>query len=452
MSTFNAIESNTEYQIISAIISNSDRTVDFQVDIKRLITSFQIFEHIEKAYLTAEVIFADTSNIIQDIDFQGGEKLTLEIAQSEETNEGLYITKEFLIDKIENVRRVDEATDAVMLHCVEYHLFKSSIQNISRSYIGRVGNTIKKIMSEYLDKNLLILGDELIDDLKVIIPNLNPIEACNWLKNRALSQSGMPYYLYSVLGTTNLVMRDLGSILEDEVVNKKAPFIYAPSMNSNAFNSIKFYNILEFKIADTEDLHSIIKEGLVGGEYYFYNTMTAVPYRVKFDVSEVFRDLSSENLLGGRNERFVYAPDYKLNERNISSYDSRSITQISQSGAYANGLQNFRSYQDDDTAGNHKKKIVAASLKSFLTKSPIQITVKGREFLTGDENYTIGKIIRVLFIDNTSSTENQALLKFDSKNSGDYVICAARHVFEQETYTTTLLCGRLGSLEEDFSL
>ena len=95
MSTFNAIESNTEYQIISAIISNSDRTVDFQVDIKRLITSFQIFEHIEKAYLTAEVIFADTSNVIQDIDFQGGEKLTLEIAQSEETNEGLYITKEF---------------------------------------------------------------------------------------------------------------------------------------------------------------------------------------------------------------------------------------------------------------------------------------------------------------------------------------------------------------------
>tara|TARA_B100001057_G_scaffold62860_1_gene56343 strand:- start:572 stop:1930 length:1359 start_codon:yes stop_codon:yes gene_type:complete len=452
VSTFNAIESNTEYQIISAIISNSDRTVDFQVDIKRLITSFQIFEHIEKAYLTAEVIFADTSNIIQDIDFQGGEKLTLEIAQSEETNEGLYITKEFLIDKIENVRRVDEATDAVMLHCVEYHLFKSSIQNISRSYVGRVGNTIKKIMSEYLDKNLLILGDELIDDLKVIIPNLNPIEACNWLKNRALSQSGMPYYLYSVLGTTNLVMRDLGSILEDEVVNKNVPFIYAPSMNSNALNSIKFYNILEFKIADTEDLHSIIKEGLVGGEYYFYNTMTAVPYRVKFDVSEVFRDLARENLLGGRNERFVYAPDYKLNERNISSYDSRSITQISQSGAYANGLQNFRSYQDDDTAGNHKKKIVAASLKSFLTKSPIQITVKGREFLTGDENYTIGKIIRVLFIDNTSSTENQALLKFDSKNSGDYVICAARHVFEQETYTTTLLCGRLGSLEEDFSL
>ena len=452
MSTFNAIESNTEYQIISAIISNSDRTVDFQVDIKRLITSFQIFEHIEKAYLTAEVIFADTSNIIQDIDFQGGEKLTLEIAQSEETNEGLYITKEFLIDKIENVRRVDEATDAVMLHCVEYHLFKSSIQNISRSYVGRVGNTIKKIMSEYLDKNLLILGDELIDDLKVIIPNLNPIEACNWLKNRALSQSGMPYYLYSVLGTTNLVMRDLGSILEDEVVNKNVPFIYAPSMNSNALNSIKFYNILEFKIADTEDLHSIIKEGLVGGEYYFYNTMTAVPYRVKFDVSEVFRDLARENLLGGRNERFVYAPDYKLNERNISSYDSRSITQISQSGAYANGLQNFRSYQDDDTAGNHKKKIVAASLKSFLTKSPIQITVKGREFLTGDENYTIGKIIRVLFIDNTSSTENQALLKFDSKNSGDYVICAARHVFEQENYTTTLLCGRLGSLEEDFSL
>ena len=59
-------------------------------------------------------------------------------------------------------------------------------------------------------------------------------------------------------------------------------------------------------------------------------------------------------------------------------------------------------------------------MKSFLSKSPIEITVKGREFLTGDENYTIGKVIRILFIDNTSTNENTNQILFDSKKSGDF--------------------------------
>ena len=447
-----AVETRSDYQLLSAVITNSDRNIDLSVDIKRLISSFQIFEHIEKSYLTAEVVFADTSNLLQDMDFQGGEKLTLEISQSEERNEGFSIKKEFLINRIENITRADEVTDAVMLHCVEYHVFKSSLQNISRSYNGSASKIISKILSEYVERDLLVLGAESVNDLKVIIPNLNPLEACDWLKKRAVSEIGMPYYVYSVLGVENLIMRDLGTILQDPVINKSIPFIYAPSLNSAQLGPRKFYNIMDFKISDNEDLLSIVSEGLVGGEYYFYDTMSAVPYRVKFDVEEVFQDLARNNLLGGENERFVYAPDYKLKDQKISKYNSRSVTQISQTGSYRNGLKNFRSYQDDNSASNHKRKIIASSLKSFLSKAPIQITVKGREFLTADQNYTIGKVIRILFIDNTSTSTNQAKLSFDSKKSGDYVICAARHVFDDENYNTTLLCGKLGSLTEDIVL
>ena len=91
-------------------------------------------------------------------------------------------------------------------------------------------------------------------------------------------------------------------------------------------------------------------------------------------------------------------------------------------------------------------------MKAFLAKSAIQITVKGREFLTGDENYTIGKVIRILFIDNESANENAGQLLFDTKKSGDYVICAARHTFDNDVYNTTLSCGRLGSLSEEIIL
>ena len=101
MSEF-AIDAQTDYQIISAVITNSDRSPNFEADVKRLIYSFQIFEHIDNPYLTAEVVFVDTNNIVQDIDFQGGEKLTLSLTQAEEINEGSFITKEFFLI-IENI-------------------------------------------------------------------------------------------------------------------------------------------------------------------------------------------------------------------------------------------------------------------------------------------------------------------------------------------------------------
>ena len=80
-------------------------------------------------------------------------------------------------------------------------------------------------------------------------------------------------------------------------------------MTSSLHGIHKYYNILDFKISETEDLQSLIGEGLVGGEYYFYDTMTAVPFRVEHNVEDNFRELATLILIGGDNERFVFGPD-----------------------------------------------------------------------------------------------------------------------------------------------
>ena len=451
MTTFNSIESITDYTINSAVLTTNGRTSD-EVDIKRLIISFQIYENIELPFLTADFLFVNTANVVQDMDFQGGEKLTIEFQHAEEKSDGVSITKEFLIKSIERVVRADEATDSIQIHCIEYHAFTSSVQNINRSFTGAPTRIISSIMSEFLEKDTAILGYDLVNDMKVIVPNLNPLQSAVWLKKRALSESGLPFFLYATLGTPNLVLRDLGHMMEESVINLRRPFIYAPSLNSSAVDMQKYYNIIDFDIKETEDLLQIINQGLVGATYNFYDTSTAVPFQVKFDVEDVFKELSDENKLGGDNSSFVYGPDYKVKEKKISQYSTKSITQMSSSGAYRTGINNFRSYQDDDVGGNHRKKVVSQSLKSFLTKSPIEITVSGREFITGDNNYSLGRLVRILFIDTESTSVNDKQIKFDSKKSGDYLILAAKHTFDLSNVRTKLFCGRLGSLSGDFSL
>ena len=58
-----AVEQQSEYVLNSAVLSNSERNTGFDIEIKNIITSFQIFEHIEKPYLTAQFIIVDLSLI-----------------------------------------------------------------------------------------------------------------------------------------------------------------------------------------------------------------------------------------------------------------------------------------------------------------------------------------------------------------------------------------------------
>ena len=71
----NNIEGATEYQVLEAVIS-SDRS-SIEIDIKALVSEFIIYEHIDKPYLTMRITFKEEENILQDMDFQGGEKLQL---------------------------------------------------------------------------------------------------------------------------------------------------------------------------------------------------------------------------------------------------------------------------------------------------------------------------------------------------------------------------------------
>ena len=126
-----------------------------------------------------------------------------------------------------------------------------------------------------------------------------------------------------------------------------------------------------------------------------------------------------------------------------------------QAAAKPQVLQNigttFKSYQDEKTTGGPTTKINRESLKEFLVKTPLVIRVKGREFITGDANYTIGKTIRIRFLDTNPYLDDQNA-KFDLKKSGDYLIMTAKHVFSDEAVTTELTCGRVASLGVEVEL
>ena len=72
MTKFN-IENQRGFKILSAILS-TDRS-DASVDIGPAILDIDIYEHLDKPYLTAEFIFNDQYGMVEQINMQGIEKI-----------------------------------------------------------------------------------------------------------------------------------------------------------------------------------------------------------------------------------------------------------------------------------------------------------------------------------------------------------------------------------------
>ena len=97
MSEFNIPERRKEYSITSAVISSDRIGQGVLVDIRSVIGQFEIYEHINKPYITAKFFLLDHNDIFEGIDFLGGEKLELSIQHSEEQSTALELKKTFLI-------------------------------------------------------------------------------------------------------------------------------------------------------------------------------------------------------------------------------------------------------------------------------------------------------------------------------------------------------------------
>ena len=97
------------------------------------------------------------------------------------------------------------------------------------------------------------------------------------------------------------------------------------------------------------------------------------------------------------------------------------------------------------------KHVTSKAIKGFLSKTPLCVTVKGREFLTGDNNYTLGKTIRILFLDADPTSDTQTASK-DLKKSGDYLIIGAKHSFNGDKVSSELLCGKVASLGKEVNV
>ena len=129
-------EISTPFEFASVEIESSAKKKK-KIEIKALVTDLDIFEHIDKPYLTAQIVFRDMNDFMAGDDIRGGDIVRIKLKQTAGLMK-VFVEKEFRIDKLMGSSRTDlnNNVEVHILHLIEKHWYDSTAQNVNKSYAG----------------------------------------------------------------------------------------------------------------------------------------------------------------------------------------------------------------------------------------------------------------------------------------------------------------------------
>lgn len=443
--------------LLSSVLLVSERLTE-SVELNRIVTDVEIFEHIEKPYLTGRIMVIDDSNFYENADIQGSERIQITIESTEE--DSTPITKTFFVSKVEKIQKVQDNAQTLMIHLVEDVFYISSLKNINRHYTGSRSNIIGKIAQNFLNKKVFLTGKDR-SVIEVIVPNMHPLEAMMWLNKKAANSRGYPFYLYSTLVGDDFRMENLGDILLRPALNAgqdDAAFTISSVKAQDTMNVTVQRRVIEnHNMSSQENLLDLIRKGLISSKFEYIDTLTENTKSFNYNSrKDVFAKLIHDGILSDTQPNPSIDFAELIDDKLIETYKSVKSTYVGGSMAYrdsdtAEGFTPFtynawnNSYGEYKTGADYKLNVISATMDAILKKNPFTISLNGLEFIKGDAHRTIGNNILI----QVQATHDQADDGIDRKKSGSYLIYSVRHMFKKtvDKYDVSMNCVKIGSLK-----
>lgn len=453
---------NYRFPVESAVLCINQNTQLF--DIARVIIEFEVFEHIEKPFITASCSFYDEKNLSELMqNFRGTNVLSVKIRRPVKTGEDYdLIEKDFYVLEHSSIKAQNSGQSVIVLKLVEDIGFLTGLKEVNQTYSGTPWSIISSIITNKLQKRIVFCCDDKFtifqENMKVIVPRLDPLEAANWVKNSSTASFGLPLFLFSTLADDYLTFTDLGTLYSQDIINPDYDFVYsqvAQNKNVNQENVIIEYD--STKILNTFD---IFRQNLLSADYSFYDITTQNTSRFPFSIEEdVIQKLQEFNVLDSNRTSAVDIDTTIIIEGTPLSQFGHQISgakkeiSLIQSKIYGNEFDFIKSRNEETSSKESLQKVVARSLKKLLMKVPITVKLSGEAFISEmNRSLTTGKKIRLLFMANITDVNVQNQREAINHNlSGDYLIYMSRFIMTRDETFVILGCVKMENYAESFT-
>ena len=434
-------QQSTSVQLQKATLTSS-RTAT-SIDITSVVLELSMYENLARPYITGYLAVTDSERLIENFDIQGAEEIEIIFKRSTERSSVREIKQTWIIQGIEKEHNVQDFTSVVVFRVIDKESFRSGLKNVNKCLQGQPWEIINQILVEYLDRDDLRTSADLNNSerMKVIIPNMTPIQATQWIRNRSINQNGYPFYFYKSAMNNQYYFADLETLISTPVINENAPL--SPSQAGGSTESKSSSStIYQMEQDEVDNLYKLIQEGVIGSQNKYYDVTRGDFQIVDFNINN---DLLVElQTLNPRQEKPLLDGRLAFDDDAISNYKAKTISQISGGRVY----DDVKSYDETQDLGDSRKKIKAHAIRNLMQKTPLSIVVEGDRWIHGDEHYGIGNNIKILVRSKIDDPKNPTI---DRKQSGDYLISTAKYVldFTQSKVGATFKCVKFGNYQND---
>jgi len=435
-------EQSSAFSVISATIKSS-RNVP--INVESVLSELIFYENIGKPFVTGYVAIVDNERVVEGLlDIQGAEIFEIKYKRNTGKLGVRTITQRFVIQRIEKIARANEFTQVVLFRLIDEGVYKSGLTNVNKLMEGQPYQIIHTLLTEYLGRDDLQTSAQFnsANKMRVIVPNMTPLQAAEWIRNRATNPNGYPYYLYKTAIDDKYIFADLETLLSSKVINVNNPFTNNQA-SSSALTTQREMVIDDMDQAEVDDLYSMVRSGVIGSTQQYYDVTTGDYEEINFNINnDVIADI---HLLNDKQKRPTIDGNLKFEDVEISNYAARKQSHVSISKPY----KEVKGYDEEYVEGGNKNKIKSRALQHLLDKTPIKLVVRGDAFIHGLEDYGVGNSVRVIV---RAKEESPTKMKIDRKQSGDYLICATNYILKFDKANASemvLLCAKIANYQND---
>ena len=413
-------------------------------DVKNQVAEINIYESIEEPSLSGTIAILDDKSLYELINFNGTERIRLEMAGLGKETDPVF-EKTFIMTNIIRQIKGNDKSSMYVFDLIDEHGFISQAERLRSSYRGRIDDIVKGICLTQLKKSVDISYqflsrqdrvDAIQDDIRVIIPNLSPINACKWLLSRATTQTGSPFFLWASIHDENLRMGNLDVMYRQTPFNDKLPYTYNPSNVNVAEDKSEFeqgFTVKSLGLGEMGDTLHMVANGTIGSSQSITNLNTGQIMRQHYNVQQTINNLAFQNTIALKRQN-VFDNKFKLKNKFINEYEGQNIHQVVSTGTYGK----FKSYHDEFEEGRHLKKLESASIKDLLVKNMMSITVPGTAFFLGKA--AVGDTVNLSIVNDSLEVGKQSNADdmLDKNKSGKHLIYDLRHTFRGTEHEVTM--------------
>ena len=409
------INQSTDFRIVklSVVASNGK-----DYDLRNIFVELNIYDTVLFSSVSGNIIINDATGLINDLKLDGSEVLLIRVGKSE--NDIVY-TNKFRIYKIANRQPLSATSEAYSLHFISDEYILSAQRKISQSYVGTYSNIASTIMVNklLLDVNKISVTPS-IGIKNVVIPNLSPIEALEWLSRRAVDSNSIPNFLffenkngYNFVSLSQMI--NSSEVAKINIDPKNLGKTFFETGNTTEIGN-EFLGAREFKTVSQFDFLKAVKAGSYAGTFLGFDPITRSFDKKKFDYTSYYGK-NPVHQSKVPNLPLIYDVEGKLN---IENHDSRKI--MYPFALYRSNSEYIKKYGgsfEKNVEDNPQEYLLQrpAILRSFFNKK-VKLVMPGNFNLSSGYNV----LIKVPDRGVVSQGENK-----DESLYGRYTITSTRH-------------------------